>query len=215
MLQDRIAVRESDYLKIGYDDAPRFLSYWNQIQEIVQRVEISQPILEIGPGNRFMTDYLIKRGYKVKTLDIDAKHAPDYVGTVLHVPVADQAFTAVVCFQVLEHIPFESFKVALLELARISQKYVLVSVPDVRYFFEIQMSFFSSSKKYQKIISFPRVSHRNMPITKPGGHLWEIGRKKYDFARVVNAIPDTLNLIKHYRVQGNPIHHMFVFEKSF
>ncbi len=203
--------RESDYLNIGYDYKGRFTSYWYQIKEVTSNLEGSGKILEIGPGNRFMTDYLLKRSFHVETLDIDEVHAPDHVGSILGMPLPDQSFEVVAGFQILEHLPFEKFSLALKEMGRVARKKVLFSVPDVRYFIEIDISFFSSKLHFHTIFSFPRLTNRALPPTKVGGHLWEIGRPGFSLKKVLNEISNSgLKLEAHYRIPNNPIHHMFV-----
>ena len=45
-------------------------------------------------------------------------------------PVEDGAYDAIVCSQVLEHLPFEDVERALAELARVARVGLVVSVPD-------------------------------------------------------------------------------------
>jgi ubiquinone/menaquinone biosynthesis C-methylase UbiE len=46
-----------------------------------------------------------------------------------HLPFASETFDAVVCMEVIEHLPFQVFKEAVAELARVARHCVLVTVP--------------------------------------------------------------------------------------
>jgi hypothetical protein len=50
-------VEPAHYLK-SYDTKGRFISYWHQIDEIFKLSP--ENVLEIGIGNRFVSDYLKK-----------------------------------------------------------------------------------------------------------------------------------------------------------
>lgn len=202
--------RESVYTGAGYDYRGRFISYWSQAREVLAQTESSSSVLEIGPGNYFLVDYLARRGLAVETLDIDAVHGPDHVGSVEDIPLPDRSFDVVTCFEVLEHLPFELVPRALREMGRVSRRAVLFSVPDVRYFLELDLALFSSRRRFQYLASFPRLTNRKLRPPRPGGHQWEIGRPGFPVARVAGAIPPELRLVRDYRIQGNPMHHMFV-----
>jgi len=149
------AINQQD-LEISYDAKARFTSYWYQIHETVRSIGSTGTVLEVGPGNRFFTDYLLKHGFAVETLDIKEVTAPDHVGSVTEIPLPDRSFDAVVCFQVLEHMPFKLFSKALKDMARVARKQVLFSVPDVRFYFEINL-----------ILSFSKKRHRHKTLTVP------------------------------------------------
>jgi ubiquinone/menaquinone biosynthesis C-methylase UbiE len=197
----------SGYLAKTYDDRFRFASYWYQIQEVINNIESKEKILEIGPGSRFMTDYLLKHGFSVETLDVREVTKPDYIGSVSDLPLPDSSFDVIACFQVLEHLPFELFFQSLSEIARVARKKVLFSVPDVRYFLEIDLSLISKRQRLQATLSFPRItSGKKMPHY----HLWEIGRPGYPLTKILLSFPPELKLIKSYRIPGNAYHHMFI-----
>jgi hypothetical protein len=198
---------KSGYLTMSYDNRGRFASYWYQIQEVINSIGREGQILEIGPGSRFMTDYLLKRGFSVKTLDIREANKPDYIGSVSEIPIPDRSFDVVACFQVLEHLPFELFFQSLSEITRVARKQVLFSVPDVRHFLEIDLSLFSKNQRLHTILSFPRLT-KGAKMTQY--HLWEIGRPGYPLGKILQSFPPELKLRKAYRVPGNAYHHMFV-----
>ena len=48
---------------------------------------------------------------------------------IASIPAEDKSFDCVTCLQVIEHVPDNMYDSALSELARISRKYLIVSIP--------------------------------------------------------------------------------------
>lgn len=204
----------SAYLKHGYDYEGRFGSYWHQIKEILT-VSPKGVILEVGPGNNFLSNYLSKIGVKVDTLDTTSISTPTYLGNVTSIPCRDDQYDCVVGFEILEHLPFVDFKIGLKEMARVSKSHVIISIPDVRWFVSVDIRLFSSTKYVRCIWSFPRLINRHLRPAKDAiDHHWEIGRPDININNIIKEINDIqLLLEKHYRVPSNPIHHIFVLKK--
>lgn len=65
-------------------------------------------VLDVGGGSRFMKgmkkyqDIFSKLVYK--TMDVSADYAPDIVGDIHAIPLADGSVDAVICRSVLEHV---------------------------------------------------------------------------------------------------------------
>lgn len=148
-----LQVNPNHYFKSTYDTKERFISYWHQINEIILLKPKS--ILEIGVGNGFVSRYRKDREFKVTTLDIDKRLNPDTVGSVLSIPLPSQSFEVVACFEVLEHLPYENFSLALKEIFRVCNYYAVLSLPDVSrvYHFNVQIPKFGEIKK---LIPLPR-----------------------------------------------------------
>lgn len=190
-----------------YNYIERWISYWHQINE-VNYLKPDQ-ILEIGPGNKFVTDYLISLGYKIKTLDINQNNRPDVVGSVLELPFTDNSFDLILCSEVLEHLPFSKFKQALGELERVSKKYVVLSLPywGWLFYFKIKVPFLKNIKVYFKLSGVKK--------HKLGGeHLWEIGKIGYPLKKINFLIKEQkFKIIKEYLDPDSPYHHFFILEK--
>lgn len=197
------------YFTSKYDTKERFISYWHQIHEIISLEP--ETILEIGVGNKFLSDYLKNRNYKVTTLDIDHTLKPDVIGSVTYMPFADNSFEVVACYEVLEHLPFSDFGRALSEIYRVSKKYVVISLPDVTRSFRIFIHL--PKLGIRKIfIEYPKIKPKNHIFN--GEHYWEIGKRGYPLQKIIGEINIIgFNLVKTYRIFEFPYHRFFVLNK--
>jgi len=116
------------YWSRAYNTKERICSYWHQVDEVVGFG--AQTVLEIGPGSGIVTDWLRREGVRVTTLDMDPAVRADVHGVATDLPFGAGAFDAVLCAQVLEHMPFAEVDAALAEFARVARLGVVVSVPD-------------------------------------------------------------------------------------
>lgn len=197
------------YLPKNYDFKERFISYWYQIEEILRFQQDS--ILEIGIGNRFVSDYLKKRELNMTTLDIDIALNPDCAGSVLNIPFAERAFHTIAGFELLEHIPYKDFKNALREMKRVSKRNILISLPDVTPV--VKFCFFLPRIGEKKMsFSFPLIPARKHKYD--GEHFWEIGKKGYSLKRVLKDIQSVgFRLVKTYRLYKFHYHRFIILTK--
>jgi ubiquinone/menaquinone biosynthesis C-methylase UbiE len=93
-------------------------------------------LADIGCGNGLFGNLVQESRKDIQIMSIDrSEQALTYVktekqtGDVLDIPLGNGAFDCVSCLQVLEHIPANTYAKALSELARVSKKYIIVSVP--------------------------------------------------------------------------------------
>jgi ubiquinone/menaquinone biosynthesis C-methylase UbiE len=198
------------YKRHSYDTKERFCSYWHQIAEVLS-LNATQ-VLEIGVGNAFASNYLKDKGLDVTTLDIEHTLNPLVVASVLAIPFPKDSFEVVTCYEVLEHLPYKDFNPALKELARVSQRYVIISLPDVTTTYRINIEL-PRIKPIKKLVShpFPRPANH----TFDGYHYWEIGKKQYPFAKIQKDIKlSSLKILKSYRVFEFYYHRFFLLEKT-
>ena len=198
------------YESLSYDTKERFCSYWHQIDEIIKLNPIN--ILEIGIGNTFVTNYLKGKKLQVTTLDIEHSLNPNVVGSVVAIPFARGYFDVVTCYEVLEHLPYSDFQKALTELARASQRYVIISLPDVTTVYRINIEL-PRMKPIQKLVPhpFPKATIH----TYDGYHYWEIGKEEYPLKKIRQDIEyASLKILKSYRVFEFYYHRFFLLEKT-
>jgi SAM-dependent methyltransferase len=101
-------------------------------------------VLDVGCGEGYVLEYLRERQPQVRFcgVDLDSEalklakarntDVPFYRGDALNLPFADSSFNLVMCLEVLEHL--ESPWLAVEELARVSSRDLLVSVPNHPFF---------------------------------------------------------------------------------
>jgi predicted SAM-dependent methyltransferase len=200
----------SHYHQARYDYRARFLSYWHQIDSIMSLSPRS--VLEIGIGNSLVANYLKQRGLQVFTLDIDLRLGPDCAGSILHSPFSDQAFEAVACFEVLEHLPFQVLPAVLDELHRVSKRYVLVSVPDktptLRFYLQVP-----KLGQVRMLISIPKLFPERH--TYDGQHYWEMGRAGFPVKRIREIIRAAgFDCLHSFRLFEHPSFHFLVLRRS-
>lgn len=203
-------VNPRQYDKQTYDSKERFASYWHQIDEILSLGPENS--LEIGIGNGFVSKHLKSKGLNVKTIDIDERLKPDVVGNVLQIPFIDNTFEIVACYELLEHLPYESFLEALKEIHRVSRKYTVLSLPDVTtvYRFNVELP---RSRPIKKLIPhpFPRPAKHIFD----GEHYWEIGKIGYHLKKIKNDMENVkYTILKTYRVFEFYYHRFFLLEKK-
>ena len=206
-----IQIEQPDhYFSRTYDSKGRFCSYWHSIDEI--RSLDPESVLEIGIGSGFVSNYLRRRKINVTTLDIDERLYPDCVGSVLNLPFSNDSFEIIACFEVLEHIPYEDFPMALSELYRVSSSHVVLSLPDL-------------SRVYRLYIHIPKVEDLKMLIPVPrlkpltrkfnGKHYWNIGTAGYPLRKIMSEIRHVgFEVEKNYRVFEMSWHRFFVLRKA-
>ena len=97
-----------------------------------------ETLLDVGCGNGILVNYLSeKHPDLLKRLcatdrsktSLEFVKVENYESDITALPFADGEFDIVVCLEVIEHLPQEVFAKALLELERVTNKYVIISVP--------------------------------------------------------------------------------------
>ena len=207
-IETKIQVDSSLYCSSSYTKLSRLISFAYQIDEILKCDP--KEVLEIGVGNGFVSDFVKKIGKKITTLDFDKNLNPDVVADIRKLPLADNSYEMVACFEVLEHLPFECFKDALDEMKRVGTKFIILSLPDVRRNFRMLFTI-PKIGLFKKLVTVPNLN----PIYHKfdGEHYWEIGKKGYELSKIFKIISENdLEVINHYRVFENPYHHMFIIK---
>lgn len=197
---------DPEHYGANYDSRKRFLSYWNQVEQ-VRRAKPTR-VLEVGIGNGFVSRYLRASGYDVHTVDFDERLGPDTVASVTALPFSDRSFDVVCCFETLEHLPWKQLVPSLRELARCSSRRVLVSLPDVTPF--IRLAFALSYKgRVQGGFDYPALWPRKHRFD--GEHHWEIGKRGFPLRRIRAALAEAgLRVEEIHRDYDDPYHRFFV-----
>lgn len=171
-------------------------------------------VLEIGIGNGLTASFLRRSGLSITTADINTNLKPDVCGSIEELPMLlkGKSFDVVVCCEVLEHLPLESFDVNVQAMRSLGRRLFLtlpVNMPK-RWF------------GFGGFVRLPRIRERLVGLTlnwsRPQRqlceqHYWEVG-----WNRDCSASALTERLLRHYRSVRtgrfalNPYHAYFIAE---
>lgn len=209
-LKDESELSQDFYYNHFYFQFPALSSLCDQISAV--HAESPANVLEIGKGNGFVSDFLKKAGFNVTTFDINERLEPDVVGSVTelasHFP--ENSFDLVLCAEVLEHIPFESFEAAISQIARVSKRRVILTLPRAQSFMfsftpDISIKCFGRGRIFKPSIFFSLPSSRISEL-----HHWEIdSRPETKMKRLKSMIGRYLSVESVTRVRHCPYHYMF------
>jgi len=206
--KDKVQVEKEHYIE-HYDDFNRWISYWWQIKLVAGLKK--NGILEVGVGNKTVSDYLNKVGYKITTCDIDSSLEPDQVGNVTKLPFKNESFKVILCCEVFEHLPFAKVKKALQEIRRVTKMYAVISV-------------FSANIGTSFVLKLPlmKLIYRNIFLPMfwrkhvfNGEHYWELGKSNYPIEKFRKAIEsEGFEIVEEQLPPLNIYHHFFVLRKK-
>lgn len=206
---------KEDHYQNKYDSLERFVSYYNQKNLIIRIIEEKfdllhvTKILEIGKGSGFLSRYLDSNGIKIKTLDNTAELEPDYIGSITNAEqLPKELFDIVCCFEVLEHIKFSDVDASLKNLATLSASYVVISVPQLRYYvsFWLKIPLFRG-RGFTIFIPIP-VKHKF-----DGEHYWELRKRNYSLGKFRSMLEKYFSIEREFTHPLNPYHRFYVLKK--
>lgn len=196
----------SHLLSLKYVTKYRFASYWYQIKEVMQ----SEPanVLEIGIGPNLVSAFLTQQNIRVVTMDRERHLNPQLSGTVLQLPLKEMSFDTVMCCQVLEHLPFQEFNNCLKELRRITNKKLILSLPDRTPALSLLVRM-PNLIFWDFMLIFPWAIRKHISDVKR--HYWEIGERGYPYKRLIKEITSAgFSVDRTYRVPDYSYHRFFI-----
>jgi predicted SAM-dependent methyltransferase len=202
-------VDKQHYDFLRYVSKARWNSVWHQIDEVLKLKP--DRVLEIGPGPGIFRKMMQLSDVRVETLDLDPELGPDHIGSATAIPLADSSFDVVCAFQMLEHLPYDRSLEAFSEMARVSARHIVISLPDAKPVWRYSL--------YVPKIGplnwlLPRPFSEPKPHTFDGEHYWELNKLGSSVERVLNDFEKIARLTKTYRVFENPYHRFFIFQKN-
>lgn len=202
------------YSDQNYDDVLRFISYYYQIALIKELKP--KKILEVGIGNKTVSNYIKQHGLNIVTCDINKNLGPDFVGDIQSLPFDDSSFDVIAAYEILEHIPWKQVDEAFRELHRVTKEYVIISIPNALPYLELVLKFSLFKRIFKKnylniFFRIPFFSHLNK--MKNSDHYWEIGRRDYNIRKIKKLIRKRFNITREIRPLLNSYHHFFVLKK--
>ena len=201
--------------KFDYKNGELHFSQWNSWYCQVKTIMDLNPkrVLEIGVGDGTVRDYLIKKGIEVKTLDFDEKLCPDFIGDIRNTTLGEK-FDVVNACEVLEHIPYEDFEETLINIKRMTNKNVLISLPEPQIY-SLLFWKFRGMKRLLGIgsISFSLKFNKMFFKNKfDGQHFWNVGQRGTSLRRIKKDISRYFKINKIFRNPINPTHIFFLLE---
>lgn len=205
---------EKDHYENKYDSMSRFISYFHQIDLIFKSG--NNKVLEIGVGNKTVSNYLRQQKINLTTCDFDKRLGPDFVADVRKLPFDDAEFETVVAFEVLEHLPFKDFEIALKELKRVSSDKVIISIPYSCLCFSTTIYYYFPpfKKRFSILISIPRFFQKIAITSKNKEHYWELGRRNYSKKRIRNVLLKYFDIERSFSGELVPTHYFYVLSKK-
>ncbi len=187
-------------------DKNHWMAYWYQIKEILDCDP--RNVLIIGKGEGVVDEYLKSCNINIKSIDIDPKCNPDIVGDVkdLNKIFKKNKFDVVLCAEVLEHLPFNSFSSCLKQIASISQKYAIITLP----FNGMMFSFGFDFPLFHDIwLNIPLIHKKKLN----GDHCWEIDSDKNCSLKMIrNLLQSYFKIKNEYWYPRFPYIHLFKLE---
>lgn len=193
-----------------YVSKKRWASFYRQIVEVMALEPRS--VLEVGVGPGILRAVLTNLKVPYESMDIDPDLEPDHIGSVLSAPFEDNSYDVVVCFQVLEHLPYDSFVDAVVELGRVARKAIVISLPDASPAWPV--AFWIPTRGLHRHLIMP--PHLRPRVHRfDGQHYWEIGKRHFPLRRIERDIKRAgFKVSKAYRVWDNPYHRFFAIENK-
>ncbi|HAV11415.1 MAG TPA: methyltransferase type 11 [Candidatus Moranbacteria bacterium] len=188
---------------------------WSTYAKVISETMKLNPknILEIGPGNNIVTDVLKKMNYEVKTLDLDNSVHPDYNFSLTDEKINSlKIFDLVIASQVLEHIRYDDFPLALKRLSGMAKNAILTlphtTSNSILFSFSLKLPFLKKIKLTRKIF-FKKIKHNFN-----GLHYWEIGKDDYPIEKIREDIARSdWKIFDEFLNPENPFHYFFILKK--
>ncbi len=134
----------------GIDTAARFYDHsrdWGQLDEPnAERVRQTlsllpdgiATVLDVGCGDGAVTNPLVENGLEVTGIDASEVALAHFRGRpvvddIEQLPFGDDSFDALICAEVLEHLPKRVYTRALPELERVARKVIIITTPYREY----------------------------------------------------------------------------------
>lgn len=222
-------IKIDSLIRAGKLNKGKFLTEAHQDSYLIQLRTIHnlgvKKVLEIGPGENMVGNYLKSLGLNYETMDIpESSFESTIVGRLEDFdPKHFGGRWELVCaFQMLEHSPYENFIKNVIKMAFMSSNYVFISLPRqcAALTVKLQLSLGQKVRIQRHFnMSFPfklrqrRYREEFMKEFPWAVHYWEIGRGGHTVSSIVGDIKRAgLELISEFP-SGNPYHHFFLLKK--
>lgn len=201
------SLARDEYFNDGYFALPQLISQSQQIHDI--RAMCPKNVLEVGPGNGFVSTFLRRAGFDVMTADINPALEPDICAPLAEIPqhLDGRRFDLVVCCEVLEHMPFEQFEPNIKTLRSLGDR-LYMTLPNYKKAFGIGGLLRLPRIPY-KAFSWYFTFRQNRKLTDQ--HFWEVDYSpECRISEIVSILKRHYPSVKTERYALNAYHQAFV-----
>jgi len=146
--------------------------YYHQARIVYQNCTRNQRLLEIGLGTGLLSGLLKKRGWSIKTLDIDSGKDPDFAEDAMNFDYVKHQFGVVLAFEIFEHMPFSVFENVVKQFSSSGVRSVYFSIP------------WNERELINLHLKLPKTRVMKWRVAIPAGkitthaHFWELATRK-------------------------------------
>lgn len=197
------------YYSEGYFSLAQLCSLSHQIHEIHKLAP--QNIIEVGIGNGFVSSFLRRAGYKIRTADINPSLAPDICAPICELPelLRGERFDLVVCCEVLEHMPFDEFESNLDHLRFLGDR-LFMTLPNYRPTIGFT-GFLRLPKMTPRLMDLSIDLFRHKRLDRE--HFWEVGSDRSTSKKeIIKLLKARYKNVMLKRLALNPYHFAFYGE---
>lgn len=151
-----------------------FLYYWEQADLVFKSVDRDNRIVELGCGTHLLADLLSRRGFSVKTLDIDEEKNPTFVSDATSFNYSVEPFDVLLAFEIFEHIPWDTFSKTIARVAESGITMILFSIPWA------ERTVASFEGKVPKLQPFKVNLRLPKKAISTKAHFWELTKRNRD-----------------------------------
>lgn len=209
-----VQVNKEHYDFENYLSMERWCSYYKQVKEIIQSGAKKIALIGIGDGLIITILKALKPEIDIVKVDFDQELNPDICCDVLELSkYLRGGVEAVVCCQVLEHLPYNDFKKALQEISNclLEHGILILSLPDSG----IDVGITLNVPKVHLELSGKVCRYYKSSFEFNGEHYWEINSaRKYSANMIRKDIRLFFDIHNEYLVKYNKYHRFYILRKK-
>lgn len=202
------------YYDKNYLTPGRISTYCLLITNVFNLKDKPKNILEIGPGNKILTNFLKNSDFNVETIDFESQVEPDYIMDITSEDILkiNKKYDLVIASQVFEHVEYKDFISTLKNLTNITDRIFITLPHNSSNSFSIFSGFKLPFLKYFFISRRFNLFKKNYFFN--GQHYWEIGTKKTSLNKIKKDIKNCgWEIEENYNNHEYFYHHFFDLKK--
>lgn len=206
------SVPRASYFSKQYFHMEQLSSLIHQFSDVMQLGP--ERVLEIGPGNGFLSALLRQAGVQVTTVDINPELSPDIVSSIADLPssLPNERYCLVVCAEVLEHLPFAEFLTSIRTLKRYSDALYL-TLPQYRRWWGFSGWIHLFGRR--KLLNVGGYTRTQKSLDEGHVHFWELDHTPaVTRSQIILLLRQEYSWVKHGSYKLNRYHEFFVCKQD-